>query len=131
MSKRTIIAIIIGMAIIIGLVLWASANPSRTTGSSSPSPTPVTLAAGTHLYDVRTTEEYAAGHAQFADNWPLADIEAGKLPSIEKDATIAVYCRSGNRSAQAKSLLEKAGFTNVKDIGGLDKLKDYGLQIVK
>ena len=131
MSKRTIIAIIIGMAIIIGLVLWASANPSRTTGSSSPSPTPVTLAAGTHLYDVRTTEEYAAGHAQFADNWPLADIEAGKLPSIEKDATIAIYCRSGNRSAQAKSLLEKAGFTNVKDIGGLDKLKDYGLQIVK
>lgn len=131
MSKRTIIAIIIGMAIVIGLVLWASANPSRTTGSSSPSPTPVTLAAGTHLYDVRTTEEYAAGHAQFADNWPLADIEAGKLPSIEKDATIAVYCRSGNRSAQAKSLLEKAGFTNVKDIGGLDKLKDYGLQIVK
>ena len=131
MSKRTIIAIIIGMAIIIGLVLWASANPSRTTGSSSPSPTPVTLAAGTHLYDVRTTEEYAAGHAQFADNWPLADIEAGKLPSIEKDATIAVYCRSGNRSAQAKSLLEKAGFTNVKDIGGLDKLKDYGLPIVK
>ena len=129
MSKRSIIAIIIGIVIIIALIVWLALNPPRPTMSSERPP--VTLAAGTHLYDVRTPEEYGAGHAEFSTNWPLADIEAGKYPNLAKDGMIAVYCRSGNRSAEAKTLLEKAGFTNVKDLGGLDKLKNYGLLIVK
>lgn len=131
MNKKTIIAITSGIIVIIVLIIWGSLSTPRLNPSTTYTPTPVTLAAGTHLYDVRTADEYAAGHAEFSANWPLTDIESGKLPEIAKDSMIAVYCRSGNRSAEAKPLLEKSGFTNVKDLGGLDKLKDYGLQIVK
>lgn len=85
------------------------------------------LSANTRLYDVRTPQEFANGHTEGAELLPLAEIENGKLPNVDKGAPIAVYCRSGNRSAHAKSLLEKAGFSNVKDLGGLNDLASHDI----
>lgn len=83
------------------------------------------------IYDVRTPEEYAGGHAKDAINLPLQDIEKGTLPSVPKNSPIYVYCRSGNRSSQAVSALKKAGFTNLHDMGGLNDLTKYGLSAAK
>lgn len=68
--------------------------------------------------DVRTKSEYDEGHYENAIHHDLALLVDGVLPTIEKDAEIHVYCRSGNRSEVAKNILIKNGFTNVTNIGG-------------
>lgn len=71
------------------------------------------------LIDVRTQEEWDAGHAPQAELFELSRLEAGELPDVAKDATIHIYCRSGNRATTAVAILEQAGYTNVTNIGGL------------
>lgn len=80
-----------------------------------------------YVMDVRTSAEWNAEHAKGAMHWSLEErLLAGELPAIAKDATIYVYCRSGNRSAQSKAILEKAGYTNVIDIQTLSDWKAAG-----
>lgn len=72
------------------------------------------------LLDVRTAEEFSAGHLQDAHNLPLDRIEAGDTPPrTDKTDPIWIYCRSGNRSSQAVAALQRAGYTNLKDLGSL------------
>lgn len=65
------------------------------------------------LLDVRTADEYAEGHLPWASNidWYAEDF----LPQVEavypKETPLAVYCRSGRRSAEAAAKLVKAGYT--------------------
>lgn len=66
--------------------------------------------------DVRTPDEFAAGHPEGARNVPLDDafiVEMAK--AFAKDAKIIVGCKSGGRSARAAHELAIAGFTNVLD----------------
>ena len=81
---------------------------------------------GAQLLDVRTAEEFDSGHFAGAINLDVEDIIAGKLPDAAKDTQLYVYCRSGNRSAQAVSLLKQAGFTNITDLGGLTDVESIG-----
>lgn len=74
---------------------------------------------GAKLYDVRTADEYKDGHFKGATNWSLQDMQAGKLPDVAKDTKIYVYCRSGNRSGQATTILKNAGYINITDLHGL------------
>ena len=71
------------------------------------------------LLDVRTPEEYGGGHVPGSRNLPLQQIE--KITAIaEKKATpLFVYCQSGARSRQAVSLLQRMGYENVNNIGGM------------
>ena len=78
------------------------------------------------LLDVRTPEEYTAGHFPGASNVPVQDVAAGSLPRTPKDTPVYVYCRSGNRSAEAARLLQMAGYTAVTDLGGLESVKALG-----
>ena len=78
------------------------------------------------LLDVRTPEEYNTSHFANATLFPLQTIESGTLPNFAKDSKIYLYCRSGNRSAQATTLLQKAGFTNITDLGGLSDVEQVG-----
>jgi phage shock protein E len=71
------------------------------------------------VVDVRTPLEYRAGHYHGAVNIPVDDIEERLDELGDKDAEIIVYCRTGHRSADAKSTLLSAGFTKVYDGGGL------------
>ncbi len=73
-----------------------------------------------YFFDVRTAEEYAAGHVPNAELLPLDQLEA-KIGDIvaDKGAKIIVYCRSGNRSGQAQSLLNDIGYDNVCNAGGI------------
>ena len=86
---------------------------------------------GAKLYDVRTPEEFAAGFFAEATNLPLQDIQQGKLPDAPKDQKIYVYCRSGNRSGQAKQTLEDEGYTNVIDLGGLTNVQAMGGKFIE
>lgn len=75
------------------------------------------VAQGASLVDVRTREEFAAGHVQGAVNIPVQELERriGELP--DKAKPVVVYCRSGARSRSAASLLRQRGYTAVHDLG--------------
>lgn len=86
----------------------------------------------TLIIDVRTSEEYAAGHI---DGAKLLDFNGGDLaaaiPSLDPDAEYLIYCRSGNRSGQAVALMEQAGFTDLTNLGSLEQAaQTTGLPIV-
>ncbi|MCL2280783.1 rhodanese-like domain-containing protein [Candidatus Saccharibacteria bacterium] len=72
------------------------------------------------LWDVRTEEEFAAGHLPDAVSVPDSEIkERAKMEAPDKNTLIMVYCRSGARSSRAAAELVKMGYTNVRDIGGI------------
>ena len=72
------------------------------------------------ILDVRTQEEYEAGHIPGAILIPYDQIEqkAGELLP-DKDQLILVYCRSGRRSKIAAETLVALGYTNIQEFGGI------------
>lgn len=74
--------------------------------------------AGALLLDVRTKDEFSAGHLPNAKNIPVQELEQrmGELGN-NQERPVVVYCRSGMRSARAASMLERAGFREVVDLG--------------
>lgn len=72
-----------------------------------------------YLIDVRTVEEYAEGHIPMSFNLPLDKLESIQSIIPYADKTIIVYCRSGNRSAEAATLLETYGYNTIYDLGGI------------
>ncbi len=74
------------------------------------------IAAGVTVVDVRTPEEYAAGHVPGAINIPH-DQMATRLGEIGSPSTpVLLYCRSGRRSGLAAGTLAEKGFTSVWDM---------------
>jgi rhodanese-related sulfurtransferase len=67
---------------------------------------------GAFLVDVRTPGEFNEGHVKGSVNIPLNSIPA-QLAKFKNKQNIIVFCLSGGRSSQAKSILESNGFTNV------------------
>ena len=64
---------------------------------------------GAIIVDVRTPGEFQSGHAPNSKNIPLQTISS-KVKSL-KGKTVILVCRSGARSAQAKSILTSNGIT--------------------
>ena len=79
------------------------------------------------VIDVRTPDEYAAGHIAGAQN---IDVEASdfasRIASLDKKASYLVYCRSGRRSAIAADQMAAAGFTDIVDGGAMADLVAAG-----
>lgn len=73
--------------------------------------------AGARILDVRTAEEFQAGHIEGAINVPLADLTRRLKEVGSKEQAVVVYCRSGVRSAAAARLLAESGFVNIVDLG--------------
>ena len=72
------------------------------------------------ILDVRSEEEYQEGHVPGAIVIPNETISSEPLEELpDVDQEILVYCRSGNRSAQAAKKLAEAGYTQVYDFGGI------------
>lgn len=71
---------------------------------------------GAFLVDVRSPMEFAEGSVKGAVNIPLDQVPA-QLSKFKNKKHIVVFCRSGARSGQAKSILEQNGFSNVVNGG--------------
>jgi rhodanese-related sulfurtransferase len=73
------------------------------------------------LIDVRTPEEYAAGHLFGAMSIPLSEFQQNLdswLPRLPREVPIILYCIVGERSAQAATILAETGLTNVLNLTG-------------
>ena len=76
------------------------------------------------VIDVRSEAEYAAGAIGGALNLPVQGLPGTLLDQgVALDEEVIVYCRSGRRSAQAKTLLKQAGFQLVFDGGPMTQLE--------
>lgn len=78
---------------------------------------------GAVLLDVRTPQEYKEGHIPGSKNVPLQALEGVGRVVSQKDTPVFVYCYSGSRSRQAAGALDRMGYTNVKNIGGIAAYK--------
>lgn len=87
---------------------------------------------GVTVIDVRTPQEYAAGHLEGAVNMNVESPDfANQISSLNKDATYEVYCHSGRRSTLAGDQMSGAGFGTVYNLdGGIADLQAAGGQIV-
>ena len=84
------------------------------------------------MIDVRTKQEWNTGFIDGAIHIPLKNlsINIGKYTENNNEE-ILLYCRSGNRSGKAKLILEELGYTNIKNIGGIEDVsKNLDLKII-
>ena len=139
MKKNIIIAIIlIAELICIGFFIYKSSKTNKTTTSNNST---TTTAAKTNeirhvsmddivkimnenkdyvIVDVRTPDEYKEGHIPNAINIPNETINETVYNKLkDKNQLILIYCRSGSRSRQAAYKMQKLGYTNLVDFGGI------------
>ena len=121
--KKLLTAVLSAAAV--AVPFFASANTAPQTEQSAVQPE---KAKGVWI-DVRSAEEFNAGHLQDAVNIPhdqiLARIQA---VSPDKNAPVNLYCRSGRRAEIALNELKNAGYTNVTNYGGYEDLVKKGLK---
>lgn len=74
------------------------------------------------ILDVREQDEYDSGRIPGAVLLPVGTIDETTAAEVipEKDSTVLVYCRSGNRSKTASSTLAELGYTNIYEFGGIN-----------
>lgn len=74
------------------------------------------------ILDVREQNEYDGGHIPGAVLLPVGTIDEVAAAEVipDKDSTVLVYCRSGNRSKTASSELAELGYTNIYEFGGIN-----------
>ena len=74
------------------------------------------------ILDAREQAEYDSGHIPGAVLLPVGTIDETTAAEVipEKDSTVLVYCRSGNRSKTASSTLAVLGYTNIYEFGGIN-----------
>ena len=89
---------------------------SNSPGSQTTTDLKTIIEEGAYLVDVRTPDEFAEGNVKGSVNIPL-DTIANNLQQFSDKKNIIVFCRSGNRSGQAKVILENNGIKNVTNGG--------------
>ena len=121
--KKLFAVAISAVAITTSFVAYANTAPQTEQSAVQPE-----KAKGVWI-DVRSAEEFNAGHLQDAVNIPhdqiLARIQA---VSPDKNAPVNLYCRSGRRAETALTELKNAGYTNVTNHGGYEDLVKKGLK---
>ena len=123
MMKKLLAAAISAVAITTSFVAHADVTPKAKQSMVKPE-----KAKGVWI-DVRSAEEFNAGHLQDAVNIPHDKIIDGvKALGSDKDAPLNLYCRSGRRAEAALTELKNAGYTNVINHGGYEDLVKKGLK---
>jgi len=69
------------------------------------------------VLDVRTPEEFAAGHVPGAVNISHEQL-AARLAEVPKDKDVVLYCRSGKRAGMAADVLRANGYTRLSHLEG-------------
>jgi rhodanese-related sulfurtransferase len=78
---------------------------------------------GALLIDVRTSREYAVDGIEGTINYPLDDLFV-KMNQLDKNKSVIVFCRSGNRSRHARFMLKEHGFVHVDDVQTVEKMNE-------
>lgn len=118
------------IAVVVMLTRTSSTNAPKLISPSAYMQQFVDAKATHTLIDVRTAEEFASGHIAGAVNIPV-EVLASRLSDVPRDRTVVVYCRSGNRSKQAAEILSKAGYSDIRDLGGLNAWSAQGLPVTQ
>ena len=83
------------------------------------------------ILDVRTQEEYNAGHIRNSTLIPVQDLSK-RLNEVPQGRKILVYCKTGGRSTTASEILVNNGFTQIYNMkGGITEWTKAGYEVVK
>ncbi|NML60278.1 rhodanese-like domain-containing protein [Massilia sp. RP-1-19] len=124
---------LVSIAAASGLALLLPALQPRGKRASILEATQMINRAKTTILDVRSADEFAAGHLRDAKNIPLADL-GSRIGELDKQKTkaVVVVCQQGARADKAVKMLQKAGFDDVVSLdGGLTAWTAAGLPTVK
>lgn len=107
--KKTLAAIALALTAVFALA-----------ACSAPAAPTVTVTSNAVIVDVRTSDEYDAGHLDGAVNVDVQSPDFDSLiTALPTDGEYVVYCASGNRSSSAVERMEGLGFTKITDAGGI------------
>jgi rhodanese-related sulfurtransferase len=124
---------VVAIAVLSGAaLLWPALQP-RGRRASALEVTQLINRGKTVIVDVRSSDEFAAGHLRDAKNIPLADL-SGRISELDKSKakTVIVVCQKGTRADKAVRQLAAAGFDNVFSLdGGLTAWQAAGLPVTK
>lgn len=73
------------------------------------------------LLDVRTPQEYSEGHIPLSRNIPAYELHRMEEEGVSKETPVFVYCHSGARSRMAAQMLRSMGYTQARNIGGIEQ----------
>lgn len=130
MKQKKRVLILLGAVLVLAAAIVAvfmlrgplSAGPAATVSTITASDAREMMEDGRPyvLVDVRTEEEFLSEHIPGALWLPQAEFSA-RLADVlpDPEARVLLYCRSGNRSAEAALTLLELGYTNVYDFGGI------------
>lgn len=124
---------IVAIAVISGAALLWPALAPRGKRATPLQVTQMINRGKTTIVDVRSADEFAAGHLRDAKHIPLADLTSriGELDK-SKNRTVVVVCQSGARADKAARQLQAAGFDDVHSLeGGLAAWTAAGLPLTK
>ena len=130
LTRRRPIHLLGAVLLLGGLAVLSACGGDESSASGAPAAgrasAEVALDQDAVVIDVRTPEEYDAGHIEGAQ---LLDIQsasfAAGVEALDPEQTYVVYCRSGNRSATATDQMEAAGLT-VLDGGAMGDMVAAG-----
>jgi rhodanese-related sulfurtransferase len=89
-------------------------------GDVSPAEAQRLVQSGAVLVDVRSREEYGAGHVPGAINLPVQELPQ-RMAELPRDKPLVLYCRSGHRSGRATEMLRQAGYGGVHNLGAMGR----------
>src|ERR1035437_724583 len=125
MNKYLLLGLLVLIVVLIGGIVYISSmdkQPSlKSFGNLTPEVFSFNLNAGGYtLIDVRTVDEFKAGHIVNAKQADFNNSQefSNYLASLDKNGKYLIYCRTGIRSAKAMQLMQDKGFANVHDLVG-------------
>ncbi|MBP9727889.1 MAG: rhodanese-like domain-containing protein [Candidatus Moranbacteria bacterium] len=117
MSAIKIGVIVLGIGAVLFFVL--SGSPSAQSLSAEDFVTQYKKTSDAILVDVRTPEEFRSGHIEGAVNIDFQDASfMAEVQKLDTTKTYFVYCRSGNRSKQAISVMNQQGISSINELQG-------------
>ncbi len=149
--NKNILAGVLALVLIVGAVYFASPSFTKKTDNMKQDNTNQDLQTvsaqdfksllekyagdeNTVLLDVRTKQEFDAGHIKGAKQLDFYQTEkfVTSLASLDRDKTYFIYCNSGNRSGKTLQLMQAMGFKKVYDLqGGIKAWRANGFEEVK
>lgn len=135
MTNTTLIKRMMAVFAVLGVLLVAGCSSGSSAVSTVDAQTFLASAsqAGVTVIDVRTPEEFAAGHLDGAVNMNVEGPDfSAQIATLDTTGTVAIYCRSGRRSVVAADQMAGAGFTSIVNLdGGVSDLQSAGGRIVR